>query len=151
MADMKMSRRALAKGLAVSGTAMGLSRLMGAEGTSQDASPEASSWEQVHPGVWRATLGTPEKFTPVGSRLVPALDEGFAKLPQVDAAPLPAITGTRLARGFMVALPLKPGEEIYGLGLQMMSLAQRGKKKVARVNADPKMDRATRMRRCHFM
>jgi alpha-D-xyloside xylohydrolase len=114
--------------------------LLGAEAANQGASPEAGSWTQVHPGVWRTTLGTPEKYAPVVSRLMSAQTEAFAKLPRVDAAPLPAITGTRLARGFMVALPLRPGEEIYGLGLQMMSLAQRGKKKVARVNADPKMD-----------
>ena len=137
---MKITRRALAKGLAASGTAAGLSRLLGAEATNQGASSEAGTWKQIHPGVWRAILGTPERFTPVQSRLLPPQDEGFAKLPLVDAAPLPAVTGKRLARGFTVALPLRPGEEVYGLGLQMMSLAQRGKKKVARVNADPKMD-----------
>ena len=134
MVDMKISRRALAKGLAASGTAAGLSRLLGAEAANQGAFPEAGTWVQIYPGVWRTTLGTPEKFTPVVSRLMPAQTEAFAKLPRVDAAPLPAIAGTRLARGFMVTLPLRPGEEIYGLGLQMMSLAQRGKKKVARVN-----------------
>jgi alpha-D-xyloside xylohydrolase len=40
----------------------------------------------------------------------------------------------------MVQLPLRPGEQVYGLGLQFMSFAHRGKKKVTRVNADPKMD-----------
>jgi alpha-D-xyloside xylohydrolase len=37
-------------------------------------------------------------------------------------------------------LPLRPYEQIYGLGLQFLSLAQRGKKKVVRVNADPRFD-----------
>jgi alpha-D-xyloside xylohydrolase len=45
-----------------------------------------------------------------------------------------------MARGYVVELPLRPNEEIYGFGLQFLSFAQRGKKKVARVNADPKMD-----------
>jgi len=40
----------------------------------------------------------------------------------------------------MVQLPLRPNEQIYGLGLQFLSFAQRGKKKVVRVNADPKFD-----------
>jgi len=39
-----------------------------------------------------------------------------------------------------VELPLGPGAEVYGFGLQFLSFNQRGKKKVARVNADPKMD-----------
>jgi alpha-D-xyloside xylohydrolase len=37
-------------------------------------------------------------------------------------------------------LPLKPEEQIFGLGLQLLSFSQRGGKKVVRVNADPKMD-----------
>ena len=37
-------------------------------------------------------------------------------------------------------LPLRPNEQIFGLGLQFLSFAQRGKKKVVRVNADPKFD-----------
>jgi alpha-D-xyloside xylohydrolase len=37
-------------------------------------------------------------------------------------------------------LPLRPNELIYGLGLQFLSFDQRGKKKVVRVNADPRFD-----------
>jgi alpha-D-xyloside xylohydrolase len=51
-----------------------------------------------------------------------------------------AIEGKRTARGCIVRLPLRPEEQIYGLGLQMLSFAQRGKKKVTRVNADPNID-----------
>jgi len=136
----RITRRALAKGLAASGTAAALSSLLAAESPSAPPSQQASSWKQVFPGVWRATLGKPERFTPVESRLVPPQSAAFEKLPRVDTPPLPSITGTPSSRGFLVELPLRPGEEIYGLGLQMMSLAQRGKKKIARVNADPKMD-----------
>jgi alpha-D-xyloside xylohydrolase len=50
------------------------------------------------------------------------------------------IEGGHSKRGCEVRLPLRPGEQIYGLGLQFMSFAQRGKKKVTRVNADPRMD-----------
>jgi alpha-D-xyloside xylohydrolase len=139
-AEFKITRRALAKQIAAGGAAIGLSNLAGAETRSPQGLSQAGNWQPIFSGVWRATLGTPERYTPVASRLVPPRTEAFAKLPQVDVAPLPVIEGTQLARGFTVTLPLRPGEEVYGLGLQMMSLAQRGKKKVVRVNADPKTD-----------
>ena len=137
---MKITRRALAKGLAASGTAAALSNLLVAESKAAHVSAETSAWKQIHPGVWRATLGNPEWFTPVKSRLAPPQTTAFEKLPRVDTVPLPPIKGRRLTRGFLVEVPLRRDEEIYGLGLQMMSFAQRGKKKVVRVNADPKMD-----------
>jgi alpha-D-xyloside xylohydrolase len=136
---MKITRRTLAKGLVASGTTVGLSRLLHAE-TVVSVSSEMPAWKQIYPGVWRATIGTPEPFTPVSSRLVPPQAAAFEKLPHVDTIPLPPIEGKRTARGCMVQLPLRSGEQIYGLGLQFMSFAQRGKKKVVRVNADPKMD-----------
>jgi len=137
---MKMTRRGLAKGIAASGAIAGLSTLLGAEKHAANTALLPSAWKQVHPGIWRVTLGTPEKFTPVTSRLVPPMTEAFVKLPAVDGAPLLAIHGKSMKRGFVVELPLRPEEEVFGLGLQFMSLAQRGKKKVTRVNADPKMD-----------
>ncbi len=137
---MKMTRRGLAKGIAASGAIAGLSPLLGAETRAVNAVTQPTAWKQVYPGVWRATLGAPEKFSPVTSRLVPPKTEAFAKLPKVDIAPLPAIHGKSMKRGFVIELPLRLQEEVFGLGLQFMSLAQRGKKKVTRVNADPKMD-----------
>ena len=137
--SVQISRRTLAKGLVASGTVTGLSRFAGAE-SAVSGSLVTYSWKQVHPGVWRATIGRPESFTPVSSRLVPPQADAFAKLPRVDAAPLPPIEGKRTARGCVVQLPLRPEEQIFGFGLQFLSFAQRGKKKVARVNADPKSD-----------
>lgn len=134
-----MTRRTLAKALAASGAAAGLSHFLGAE-PALSTSPAAPAWEQVHPGVWRATIGTPEWFTPVSSRLVPPQTAVFAKLPRVTAIPLPAIQGKKTKRGCVVELPLRPQEQIFGFGLQFLSFAQRGKRKVARVNADPKID-----------
>ena len=137
--DMKISRRTLAKVLAASGTAAGLPQWLSAEAAASHVLA-AHTWKLVYPGVWRATIGTPEQFTPVSSRLVPPQAEGFTKLPRVDTAPLPPIEGMRTERGCMVQLPLRPEEQIFGFGLQFLSFAQRGKKKVARVNADPKVD-----------
>lgn len=136
----QISRRTLAKALVATGTAVGFSRLLGAEASKPSLATSAAQWMNVHPGVWRATLGTPERFTPVSSRVVGPNLASLAKLPRVDAAPLPALTGLRIDRGYVVQLPLRPGEQIYGFGLQFLSFAQRAKKKVARVNADPKLD-----------
>lgn len=137
---MKISRRTLAKGLAATGTVAGLSRFLGGEASGEAIADRTASWERVHPGVWRTTIGTPELYTPVSSRTVEPQVSAFEKLPRVDVAPLPAITGRRIERGYVVQLPLRRGEEVYGLGLQFLSFAQRGERKVARVNADPRMD-----------
>ncbi len=137
--EVKMSRRTLAKGLATCAAAAGVSPYLCA-GDTITASVETPAWKPIFPGVWRATIGVPERFTPVSSRLVAPHIAGFEKLPRVNTAPLSAIEGRRTERGCVVVLPLRPSEQIYGLGLQFMSFAQRGKKKVVRVNADPKMD-----------
>lgn len=134
----KITRRALAQSMAAAGAAMSLSTILSAE--TPEASMHHSTWKQIHPGVWRATLGAPERYTPVSSRTVEPQTTAFEKLPNVTAAPLPAVAGQRMERGYVVQLPLRPGEQIYGLGLQFLSFAQRGKKKVVRVNADPKID-----------
>ena len=136
----KISRRSLAKGLAAVGTAASLGGLAHSETPAVAALTSSALWRHIHPGVWKATIGIPERFTPVASRLVPAQTEAFAKLPRVDVTPLGEIRGRRTARGCVVELPLRPNEQIYGLGLQFLSFAQRGKKKVVRVNADPKFD-----------
>lgn len=138
--SLRLSRRSLAKGLAATGAVAGLSGLVRGETSVAGAALSSAAWRQVHPGVWKATIGTPERFTPVSSRLVPVKTEAFAKLPHVDAAPLPELRGKQTARGCIVQFPLRPSEQVYGMGLQLLSFAQRGKKKVVRVNADPKFD-----------
>lgn len=106
-----------------------------------DAQPlTAHEWQQIHPGVWRITIGIPEEFTPVSSRLVPPQADAFTRLPHADKSPTMSVEGKRTARGCTVRLPLGAGEQIFGFGLQFLSFAQRGKKKIARVNADPKID-----------
>ena len=134
----KITRRTLAKSIAAAGTAAGLKNILNAETPAGMA--HRSEWKEVYPGVWRATLGTPERYTPVSSRMVEPASQAFEKLPRVDAAPLASVAGRRIPRGFVVELPLRPNEEVFGFGLQFLSFAQRGKKKVARVNADPRMD-----------
>jgi alpha-D-xyloside xylohydrolase len=134
-----ISRRTLAKTLVAGGVGVGLPRwAVGQAVTSEPLT--VGTWTSIHPGVWRATIGTPAPFTPGSSRLVPPHPTGFAALPRADIAPKLSIGATRSARGCTVRLPLKANEQIFGLGLQLLSFAQRGNKKTVRVNADPKMD-----------
>jgi alpha-D-xyloside xylohydrolase len=137
--ESKISRRTLVKAIAASGAAASASPWFNADLGGAEALP-AHSWKQVYPGVWRATTGVPERYTPVSSRLVPTQTAAFERLPKVDAPPLGPLRGQITERGCLVQLPLRSGEQIYGFGLQLLSFAQRGKKKFARVNADPKLD-----------
>lgn len=93
----------------------------------------------IHPGVWKFSLGTSEKITPVSTRHYPPATTGFAELPAIEKCPV-AVKGSGSRRGYLVTIPLGPNEIVYGLGLQLQSMIQRGLKKRLRVNADPKMD-----------
>lgn len=101
--------------------------------------PEA---REIHAGVWRISFGTPEKLTPTGTRQYPPAEAGLGTLPAAGNLPLrlQAIEGKAARGGYLLSLPLEPNELVYGLGLQLQSFLQRGRKKTLRVNADPKMD-----------
>ncbi len=128
---MRISRRDVGKGL----LAAGLVRGAGGE----EPVAGQSGWVTVAPGVWRASVGTTEAVTPVKTRAVGVLTDALKAMAAVG----PAITVPGMSvdgRGVKVRLPLAAKEEIYGFGLQFLSLEQRGKKKVMRVNADPRFD-----------
>ncbi|MDR1465950.1 MAG: glycoside hydrolase [Oscillospiraceae bacterium] len=100
--------------------------------------------EQVFPGVYRLTLGDPERLTPVSLRLAPPAAEALALMGRETAPPCP-MTESQLSfrvtpRGCMAELPLDGFEQLYGFGLQLKSFVQTGKKKTIRVNADPVAD-----------
>ena len=90
-------------------------------------------------GVWKFTIGTPEKITPQSTRTVDPGFEGLKLLPTVEDCPV-RMKGAVNERGTIVRFPLEKDEYIYGLGLQLQSFQQRGLKKMLRVNADPKLD-----------
>lgn len=108
-------------------------------GSIHAAKPETLGWKAVGSGIWKATVGVPEAYTPVKARLV-AEKHSAGLLPEVGRVPLADIAGTTTGRGCLLRLPLEPGEQVYGFGLQLLSFAQRAKKKTIRVNADPKLD-----------
>lgn len=97
---------------------------------------------QVYPGVWKITLGQPEGMTPVGLFPHQPAEDRLAQLPSVDDCPIAPerILGETTGRGYQFSLPLGEREQVYGLGLQLLSFNQRGKKKMLRVNSDPVAD-----------
>ena len=102
----------------------------------------ATGIQELHPGVWRITFGSPEQLTPVRTRKYPPAQEALRGLPAAGSCPVPpeGISSTARRGGYIVSLPLEADELVYGCGLQLQSFLQRGRKKLLRVNADPKMD-----------
>ncbi|MDD5350594.1 MAG: glycoside hydrolase family 31 protein [Chthoniobacteraceae bacterium] len=97
---------------------------------------------ETAPGVWKLTLGSGERITPFQVLSRRAAVDRMAMLPKAGCCPLDAgqITTRKTRRGFEVHLPLAPDEQIYGLGLQLLSFRQTGLKKTLRVNSDPRCD-----------
>jgi alpha-D-xyloside xylohydrolase len=58
----------------------------------------------------------------------------------VATPPLADVQGSTSTRGATIHLPLAANEQVYGFGLQFFTLQHRGKKRVIRVNADPRID-----------
>ncbi len=97
---------------------------------------------QIAHGVSRLTFGTPEADAPSRQVYVKApLCEELDRLPEA-AAPFGAksIRFRVSVRGCRLELPLSPGEDIYGLGLNLKRLRHTGKKRTLRVNSDPATD-----------
>jgi len=138
------NRRKLAKGIASSFavTVLPPARANASIVSSSAQPSELSelSWTELLPGIWKATIGTPETHTPVNLRMTAPAIDGLRSLPAVAAPAIAHITGEVTKRGCTIMLPLKPKEKLYGFGLQLLSFGQRGKKKTIRVNADPKLD-----------
>src|SRR4051812_13509137 len=101
--------------------------------------PTFPAWVPVFPGIWKTTVGVPEKYTPVSGRMIPPAEAALRRM-KAPEVPLKPMNARVEARGCILTLPLAPNENIFGFGLQLLSFAQRGKKKTIRVNADPKVD-----------
>lgn len=110
-----------------------------AEEGAATADTPVSDPQQVHPGIWKFTFGTPERLTPQSTRLIPPDTASLQQLPGVKNCPV-TVTGNINERGVILSMPLQANEYLYGLGLQFQSFQQRGLKKKLRVNADPVID-----------
>lgn len=84
--------------------------------------------EEVAPGVYRIRAGVPETFVPSVFKPM-TQNEALARMPRTEPA-IPEIAAWKMARGCRIELSLKPGEVIYGLGLQCKELIQNGVRKV---------------------
>jgi alpha-glucosidase (family GH31 glycosyl hydrolase) len=101
----------------------------------------ASNWQQSAPGVWRLTIGNPQGITPLSLMGVLPKDEALQQLPQVN----PPFTSEDieiedLGGYLMLSIPLNRTEKLYGTGLQLLRMNQRGRNRYLRVNSDPKQD-----------
>jgi alpha-D-xyloside xylohydrolase len=135
-----INRRQLGKGM-IAGAALALGgKQTQAYADAAESSVSSGVWRLAAPGVWKTTIGSPEAVTPVSSRLVPPSLDAMRDLQAVAAPMLGRPIGKVSRRGTSLAFQLAANEEIYGFGLQFFSVAQRGKKRVIRVNADPRMD-----------
>ncbi len=135
----RLTRRQLAKNLTAGVAACAAPASLAWQPEPPLVAPDLT-WIAVHPGVWKARLGRPEAHTPVSDRLIPTAIDRLHQLPHVTAPPLRPPRGRLTSRGCLLSLPLASGEQVYGFGLQLLSLDQRGKKRTIRVNADPKGD-----------
>jgi alpha-D-xyloside xylohydrolase len=140
----KINRRDLGKGIVASlvGAAVSPaeSRAQQAQQTAAPVAPTPLQWQPAGPGIWRATIGTPEAYTPIKSRLIPPKQDALNAMPAVPTVPALQIRGQITSRGTMLRMPLAAHEAVNGFGLQLLSFAQRGKKRTMRVNADPRVD-----------
>ncbi len=85
------------------------------------------------------TYGTPEEVTPL--RICPPASADMSGLPEASVPFAENDIGFRVRkRGILITIPVRDGEQFFGLGLQLKSVAQRGKKKHLRVNSDPTLD-----------
>ena len=98
--------------------------------------------QSIAPGIWQLTLGNPEKHTPTRHRAFAPCIDAMAQLPKVDHVPFDVsdIKTKHTARGLIIEIPLAESDELYGLGLQLKSHRQTGKKKTLAVNSDPVAD-----------
>ena len=90
--------------------------------------------------VFHYSFGTPDESTPL--RLYGTTPADDSCLPADVPAPFSKeeISFRLRKRGILLTVPVRDGEQFFGLGLQLKSVAQRGKKKHLRVNSDPTLD-----------
>lgn len=84
-------------------------------------------WAEVAPGVWRATIGTPDAVSLLEAAGAPPRLDGLRRLPKVGF-PLDqqGIGAERRDGRTAIRLPLDSSESLYGLGLEFKTIAQRG-------------------------
>ncbi|WP_373513877.1 TIM-barrel domain-containing protein [Persicitalea sp.] len=92
-------------------------------------------WQQVAPGVWKATVGKPEKLTLLGVAEIQPRVEALQKLgTPVFPNELKQSTHELTDGKAYLRFPLHKDEQLYGLGLNFKSVQQRGTIKTLHVD-----------------
>ncbi|HSI84135.1 MAG TPA: TIM-barrel domain-containing protein [Candidatus Methylacidiphilales bacterium] len=110
----------------------------------------SSTIAEIYPGVWKIALqaadtkGQPDAVAGTSSahRALPPAEDALRSMPAVAEQPFSFqdIAARKSRSGLLINIPLGDREEVYGMGLQLKSLRQTGKKKTLRVNSDPIAD-----------
>lgn len=85
-------------------------------------------WNQVAPGVWRASFGTPEKTDLLNTAGVKPLTESLSKMEATQFPVSKELINAEVEDGkTYLRFPLDKNEQIFGFGLNFKTVHQRGK------------------------
>lgn len=100
--------------------------------------------EQIAKGIWKISYGTPEEHTPVSMRKSEIRLDGLEQVGRTADETMPGIISQLKyhirRRGVTVTCPMDSDEDIYGFGLQLLSMNYAGRRRYTKVNSDPRMD-----------
>lgn len=86
-----------------------------------------TDWQEVYPGVWKLTVGHPEKISLLKAAGISAYVEGFNALPGTSFPLDKNDIAIQESDGkIFLRFPLQKEEQIFGLGLQFQSVNHRG-------------------------
>ncbi len=89
---------------------------------------QAPDWKQIHNGIWKATVGTPEKVSLLNVVNNTPRTEALDKMDKVDFPLDMSKIATQLVDGkTYLRFPLNQTEQLYGLGLNFKKVHQRGR------------------------
>lgn len=100
--------------------------------------------EQIAKGIWKLSYGKPEEHTPVSMRKTKMCFNGLEQVGKMPEENMPAVVWQleyqARRRGVTVTCPMDSDEDIYGFGLQLLSVNYAGRRRYTKVNSDPRMD-----------
>lgn len=100
--------------------------------------------EQIAKGIWKISYGTPEEHTPVSMRKSEICFDGLEQVGRTADETMPDIISQLKyqirRRGVTITCPMDSDEDIYGFGLQLLSMNYAGRRRYIKVNSDPRMD-----------
>lgn len=86
------------------------------------------SWQEVEPGVWRTSVGSPESYNLLSAAGRTPFSEGFAEMAKVERPAFADSIKWEVVDGkTYLRIPLEKDEQLYGFGLNFQTVHQRGK------------------------